>query len=33
MLHKVTDMPKIQIVTDEKTIQKYGGEKCFLRRP
>lgn len=33
MLHKVTDMPKIQIVTDEKTIQKYGGEKIFFAPP
>lgn len=33
MLHKVTDMPKIQIVTDEKTIQKYGGEKMFFAPP
>ncbi len=27
MLYKPTDMPKIQLVTDEKTMQKYGGEK------
>lgn len=33
MLHKVTNMPKIQIVTDEKTIQKYGGEKMFFAPP
>lgn len=33
MLHKVTDMPKTQIVTDEKTIQKYGGEKMFFAPP
>ncbi len=33
MLHKVTDMPKIQIVTDEKTIQKYGGENMFFAPP
>ena len=24
MLHRETDMPKIQIVTDEATIKKYG---------
>lgn len=30
MLHKHTDMPKIQIVADEATIKKYGGEKMFF---
>ena len=25
MLHRETDMPKIQIVRDEATIKKYGG--------
>lgn len=30
MLHKDTGMPKIQIITDKKTIEKYGGERmCF----
>ena len=33
MLHKVTDMPKIQIITDKKTIQKYGGEKMYFAPP
>ncbi len=33
MLHKATDMPKIQLVTDEKTIQKYGGEKMLFAPP
>ena len=33
MLHKATDMPKIQLVTDEKTIQKYGGEKKLFAPP
>jgi len=33
MLHKETDMPKIQIVTDEATIKKYGGEKMFFAPP
>lgn len=32
MLHKDTGMPKVQIVTDEATIKKYGGEKCILLR-
>lgn len=33
MLHKATDMPRIQLVTDEKTIQKYGGEKMLFAPP
>ncbi|MBD5525441.1 MAG: methylated DNA-protein cysteine methyltransferase [Lachnospiraceae bacterium] len=33
MLHKATDMPKIQIVTDETTIKKYGGEKMYFAPP
>lgn len=33
MLHRKTDMPKVQIVTDEKTIKKYGGEKMFFAPP
>ena len=33
MLHKDTGMPKIQIVTDKATIQKYGGEKMFFAPP
>lgn len=33
MLHKDTDMPKIQIVTDPATIQKYGGERMFFAPP
>ena len=33
MLYKPTDMPKIQLVTDEKTIQKCGGEKMFFAPP
>lgn len=32
MLHKDTGMPKIQMVTDEASIKKYGGERMFLRR-
>ena len=30
MLHKATDMPKIQIVTDEATIKKYGDTRMFF---
>lgn len=33
MLHKDTDMPKMQIVKDEATIKKYGGEKMFFAPP
>ena len=33
MLREARDMPRIQIVTDEKTIAKYGGSRMFLRRP
>lgn len=33
MLHKDSDMPKIQIVTDEATIRKYGGEKMYFAPP
>ena len=30
MLHRDTDMPKIQIVTDENTIKRYGGERMYF---
>lgn len=33
MLHKDTEMPKIQIVTDEATIKKYGGQKMYFAPP
>ena len=33
MLHRETDMPKIQIVTDEATIKKYGGERMYFAPP
>lgn len=33
MLHRETDMPKIQIVTDEATIKKYGGERMYFGPP
>ena len=33
MLHKDTDMPRIQIVTDQATIKQYGGEKMFFAPP
>lgn len=28
MLHKDSDMPKIQIVTDEKVIKRYAEKRC-----
>lgn len=30
MLHKKSDMPKIQILTDPDAIRKFGGEKMFF---
>ena len=33
MLHRETDMPKIQIVTDEATIKKCGGERMYFAPP
>lgn len=33
MLKRDNGMPKIQIVTDEGTIQKYGGEKMYFAPP
>lgn len=33
MLHKDTDMPKIQMITDEASIKKYGGERMYFAPP
>lgn len=33
MLHKDTGMPKVQIVTDKATIEKYGGERMYFAPP
>lgn len=33
MLHKDTDMPKIQIITDQAAIEKYGGERMYFAPP
>ena len=33
MLIDSNDMPKIQIITDEKSIEKYGGNKMFFAPP
>ena len=33
MLHDSKDMPKIQIITDEKSIRKYGGNRMYFAPP
>lgn len=33
MLNNNKDMPKLEIVTDEKTIEKYGGNKMYFAAP
>ena len=33
MLKNSKDMPKIQIITDEASIRKYGGERMFFAPP
>ena len=33
MLHDSKDMPKIQIITDQKSIEKYGGSKMYFAPP
>lgn len=33
MLHNSKDMPKIQTVTDPKTVEKYGGDKMYFAPP
>ncbi len=33
MLHDSKDMPKIQTLTDEKSIKKYGGNKMYFAPP
>lgn len=33
MLHDSKDMPKIQIITDRKSIEKYGGDKMYFAPP
>ena len=33
MLKRDNGMPKIQVVTDPKTIEKYGGEKMYFAPP
>ena len=33
MMNNNKDMPKIQVIKDEKTIKKYGGTKMFFAPP
>ncbi len=33
MLHDNKDMPKIQIITDQKSIEKYGGSRMYFAPP
>lgn len=33
MLHNARDLPKLQIVTDPKTIARFGGERMYLAPP
>lgn len=33
MLHDSKDMPKIQTITDEKSIEKYGGDRMYFAPP
>ena len=33
MLHDNKDMPKFQIITDIKSIEKYGGSKMYFAPP
>lgn len=33
MLHDSKDMPKIQIITDEASIEKYGGSRMYFAPP
>ena len=33
MLHKDTGMPKVQIITEEAIIKKYGGERMYFAPP
>lgn len=33
MLHNSKDMPKFQMITDEKSIKKYGGNRMYFAPP
>lgn len=33
MLHDSKDMPKVQVITDKASIEKYGGERMYFAPP
>ena len=33
MLHDSKDMPKFQTITDQKSIEKYGGDRMYFAPP
>ena len=33
MLHDSKDMPKIQVITDKASIEKYGGDRMYFAPP
>ena len=33
MLHDSKDMPKIQVITDRKSIERYGGSRMYFAPP
>ena len=33
MLHDSKDMPKVQTITDQKSIEKYGGSRMYFAPP
>lgn len=33
MLHNSKDMPKMQVITDRKSIEKYGGDRMYFAPP
>ena len=33
MLHDSKDMPKMQTITDQKSIEKYGGSRMYFAPP
>lgn len=33
LLHQKRDMPKVQIITDQRSIAKYGGDRMYIAPP
>ena len=33
MLHRANGMPRVQLVTDEATVKKYGGTRMYFAPP